>query len=201
MKLIGALLLSALSINTHAESQNIKLQCQEHKEGTNSKLTLSTTGIKFEISNSQKSCKSEFTYSKSTEGKELFIIKSWPTSDEFGENAQNDIFISSSPDKKAIYIGSIPVSANFINEKTYKNISQVGGSIYETIYIINANAISIQQPSKELMFSDTQCIYLKKDSNTCKNITGTFETPICIYNIEGRKILEEPSNCSSLSLE
>ncbi|MGL4317444.1 MAG: hypothetical protein ACRCTL_12625 [Pseudomonas sp.] len=199
MRPLGTILLVTISINTYADNQDTQLKCQEVNEGSVKKLELSDREVRFEVSQYKNSCDQIFTYSQTTGNKNLFIIKSWPTIDEFGENAKNDIFTTLLPDKKATLIGSIPVSANYINDYTYKNLSQTGGSIYETIYIIKARSISIQQPSKELMFSGSQCIYSKKHSGTCKEITGTFENPICIYNIGHRKILAPLPDCSGLS--
>jgi hypothetical protein len=198
MKTVISILLMTIGITAMAEESNISLHCQEETTNTGNNLTLQADNIEFTLLETQKTCTQEFKYRKSGTNKDLFTITSWPATDELGMNAQNDIFIASTHEKTAHYIGSIPVSANFTKENTYQNITQEGGSIYETIYFIESDKITIQEPHKELIFGDTQCIYSRKNSNTCDNYTGTYEEPLCIFNIDGRKILKKTMRCADL---
>lgn len=154
---------------------------------------------KITIPASEKSCNSNFLYNTSKDG--VTILLAGPNSDELGPNAQNDIYIISKNNANPKHIGSIPVAANPITRDQFKEISQVGGSIFETTYIINNNNIEIKPESLELIFADKQCILKKENSEKCVNISGTYEKPICIKNSNNRKILQNKSLCAELSKE
>ena len=70
--------------------------------------------------------------------------------------------------------------------------------MHETIHFLEGDQVKIEKPSKELIFSDTQCIHLMKNNKNCQELTGTLEEPICIYSDGERKILERSSSYSGL---
>lgn len=181
-----------------ADGSEKPLQCKERITQAGKILMLEGGNINFEISDTIKTCKSHFTYRKPLTQKEMYITKSLPNLDELGNNSQNDIFVATSPENKATYIGSIPVIAELVGPDTYRNIEQVGGSLYETIYLLGKNQIKIKELSAELIFSDTQCVFSPTNGNKCHDVTGTIDSPVCVQNINGRKTLTQLEECSSL---
>lgn len=127
------------------------------------------------------------------------MITSWPTDKELGLNAQRDLFIAPSKRSEAIYIGSIPVDATAISAGTYRSITQLGGSIYETVYVLHESSIKIKSPSRELIISDTVCLYKEQNDSACQPFTGTFDNPLCVYVYNGTKTLRNLTDCSDFS--
>lgn len=187
------------SINSLASSQEIDLACQEAVKSHGREVSLSTNDLEFKIKNPRRVCDSNFTYEFVALPNEKWMITSWPTDEELGLNAQRDLFISPSKKSEATYIGSIPVDAIAISASTYRSITQPGGSIYETVYIVHESSIKIKDPSREFIISDAVCVYKEQNDSVCQTLTGTFDNPLCVYIYNGRKILKDLSNCSELS--
>jgi hypothetical protein len=198
MKIFFTLCLLLLSLNLIADKSNIAINCQEAMTESGPALIVTVGKSKFVIKNQEDTCETDFEYIAPHSDKELPMIAAWPTTDELGVNAKRDFYRVSPSMQEAKYLGSIPVDATLISKNRYRSISQVGGSMYETVYFFDNNQINIETPSKELIILDTQCIYKNKDSNNCKHITGTFDKPICVYNYGNRRILASPSICSDL---
>jgi hypothetical protein len=53
-------------------------------------------------------------------------------------------------------------------------------------------------PSKELIISETECVYEKEGGSKCKNMSGTFKQPLCTLNFSGRKVLVGMENCAGM---
>ncbi|WP_134163372.1 hypothetical protein [Pseudomonas citronellolis] len=151
------------------------------------------------IDNTDKDCSSTYMYYKKSNNDT--VIFAGPSGDELGLNAQNDIFIKSETGKIAKSIGSIPVASIPGNDETYVNITQSGGSVFKTIYAIKDQEIDLIPSGLELIFSDTQCIYDTSNSQHCRNMTGTFEKPICIQQIDNKKILQPQEACADMEAE
>lgn len=185
-----------LSINSLASSEETDLACQEAANIDGREVSLSTNDLEFKIKNPRRVCDSNFTYDLVALPNEKWMITSWPTDEELGLNAQRDLFIAPSKKSEAIYIGSIPVDATAISTGTYQSITQLGGSIYETVYVLHEPSIKIKSPSREFIISDTVCVYKEQNGSVCQHLTGTFDDPLCVYIYNGKKILKDLSNCS-----
>ncbi|MCP1481911.1 hypothetical protein J2Y88_004222 [Pseudomonas chlororaphis] len=122
-----------------------------------------------------------------------------PGSDDLGLNAQNMIYFVLPGSKEANYIGDIPASATELEDGTYQNIVQSGGSVFESVYKLGSEKITILSPSRELIISDTQCVYQKKDSKVCKEMSGSFKKPLCVINYGGRKLVSDINECSGMN--
>lgn len=188
-------LLSIFSASAFAGDEEASLKCTE----ANSKeILLSTNGVEFTIKSPRRSCGSDFTYEGVALPNKKWMITSWPTDEELGLNAQRELFIAPSIKSEAVYIGAIPVDVVAISPNTYRNITQSGGSIYETTYIINELHIEIKSPSRELVISNSLCVYKKESDSACQTMTGTFDKPLCLYDDGKKKFLKELSSCSEL---
>lgn len=187
-----------LSFYSLAGREEASLVCQEITKTDEKHVILSGNELEFQIKNPRRDCDSVFSYEEIALPKKKWMITSWPTDNELGLNAQRDLFIASSMKSEANYIGSIPVDATTISTGRYRGIAQSGGSIYETIYILGETSIKIKSPGRELIFSDTSCIYKEQNSDLCHPLTGTFDNPLCVHIHNERKILTDLSNCSEL---
>ncbi|MCB2250741.1 hypothetical protein KTQ74_02450 [Pseudomonas chlororaphis] len=175
-----------------------QLDCKnEIVEG--SRIVLFSNRDIFFISNSARGCGSEYKYRDYSDGAKGFLIISSPGGDELGLNAQNMIYFVSLGSEKANYIGDIPASATELEDGTYQNIVQSGGSIFESVYKLSSEKITILSPSRELIISDTQCIYQRKDSKACKKMSGSFKEPLCVINYGGQKVAADMDECSGMS--
>lgn len=190
-----SLILSNASV---AENEATHFQCREAITEGKRSLILSADNINFRIQTSQSTCESPFEYQRLKSDSDKYLITSWPTSEELGVNAQRKLYMASPERPDAEYIGSIPVAAEIVGEGRYRNISQEGGSIHETIYFMRDAQLYIEKPSKELVIANTECVYLQGNHNDCKRMTGTFENPICVYSHDGEKTLADISICSEL---
>lgn len=193
------MLLIFFSINSLASGQEIDLACQEAVKFYGGEVSLSINDLEFKIKNPRRACDSIFTYEPVALPNEMWMITSWPTDEELGLNAQRDLFIAPSKRSEAIYIGSIPVDVTAISANTYRSITQLGGSIYETVYVLHEPSIRIKNPSREFIISDTVCLYKEQNDSACQYFTGTLDNPLCAYIYNGKKILKELSDCSDLS--
>lgn len=192
-------LLCFLGLCPLAVSEEAGLACQEVVKKYEKYVILSGNDMEFKIKNPRRACNSIFTYEAIAIPKKKWMITSWPTDDELGLNAQRDLFIASSMKSEASYIGSIPVDAAAISADRYRSVAQSGGSIYETVYLLGEASIKIESPGRELIFSDTACIYKEQNDDLCQPLTGTLDNPLCVYTYDERKILTDLSNCSELT--
>ena len=174
------------------------LECK-NADGTPSDLQLSLKNEIFSIKGSERGCGSEYTYREASNKMGRALIFSAPGSDDLGLNAQNLIYSVSMGSKEARYIGSVPASATELEDGGYKDVQQYGGSIYESIYMIGEDKISILSPSKELVISGSQCIYQKEESKSCVKMKGSFKKPLCVLNHTERKVLVDAAVCSGMS--
>lgn len=192
------LLLCFMSSYSLADSEGASLTCKEVAQADAKYVILSGSDMGFQIQSPRRACNSVFTYEAIMLPKERLMITSWPIDHELGINAQRDLFIASTNRSKARYIGSIPVDATAITAGEYRSIAQSGGSIYETVYILNEESIKIKSPSRELVFSDTVCVYKEQNGDVCQAVTGTFDDPLCVYVYNEKKILMTLFDCSEL---
>ncbi|AZE32920.1 hypothetical protein [Pseudomonas chlororaphis] len=179
-------------------STESQLDCKS-ESGEESGIALSSNREIFFIKNSARGCGSEYTYREYADGAKGFLVISSPGSDDLGLNAQNMIYFVPSGGKEVNYIGDIPASATELEDGTYQNIVQSGGSIFESVYKLSSEKITILSPSRELIISDTQCIYQRKDSKACKKMSGRFKKPLCVINYGGQKVAADIDECSGMS--
>jgi hypothetical protein len=192
------LLLCFMSFYSLAGSKEASLKCQEVTRSDGKHVILSANDLELKIKNPRRACDSVFTYESIMLPKEKMVITSWPTDDELGVNAQRDLFVALPGGAELSYIGSIPVDAVAISADRYRNIAQVGGSIYETVYLLGDHSITLETPGKELIFSDDACIYKDQNDDVCHILTGTFDNPLCVYIHNERKVMMDLSSCSEL---
>ena len=178
-----------------------QLQCKVFDESADTKvgLILSFEGEAFAIENSDRGCKSDYAYRASLNQSSTPLIFSYPTSEDMGLNSQIMIFAASIKDGSAEYIGSVPAGASELQDGSYKDIQQSGGSIYESIYRIEGREILTLTPGKELIVSGEQCVYKEKSGGVCKKMRGTFKNPVCVINYGSRKVLANVQECSDMS--
>lgn len=193
-----AIFLFFLACNSSASEENDELTCRAIGIGTGKDILLSKDDMEFSVKNSRRSCESRFSYEDIFLPNKKFMISAWPTEGEPGLNAQRDVFIAPSKKSEAVYIGSIPVDSTPIGENAYRSITQAGGSIHETTYLLTEKSLELKNPSKELVISDSLCVYNRESDSSCQILTGTFESPLCVYNYNGKKILKNVSSCSGL---
>jgi hypothetical protein len=174
------------------------LECKS-EAGSEGSVTLSSKDKIFLIKSSERGCGSEYTYKNFSGEAKGLLVTSFPGGDELGINAQNMIYFVPLGSKDAIYVGSIPASSTELEDGTYQNIVQSGGSIYKNIYKIESDKIDILSPSFELIVSDTQCVYQSESGEACKKISGTFEKPICVINYGERKVISDLIKCSGMT--
>jgi len=191
-------LLCLLGFYSFASEEDGGLTCKELDTRNGRDIFLSSNDMAFTIKSPRRSCNSRFTYEQINFPSEKWMITSLPTEEELGLNAQRELFIAPSKKSEAIYIGAIPVDAISIGTNTYRNLTQSGGSIYETVYQINESSVETKTPSRELVISDSLCVYEKESDSACQTMTGTFDKPLCLYTDGEKKILEESSSCSEL---
>lgn len=178
------------------EEVDNRLACK--KDDATGRTSLSSKENSFVIKEVDRGCDSEFTYKKYPGADGGVVIFSWPGSDELGVNAWNEVFIAALGEKEAKYIGTIPVMATEISDKTFKAVTQSDSSMYEEIYQISGDKIITLAPSKEVVIAGELCVYPEKDSVKCKNMKGTPKKPLCVFNYSGRKIFSDISECSTL---
>jgi hypothetical protein len=152
----------------------------------------------YSLKGSERGCGSEYTYREASNKMDRALIFSAPGSDDLGLNAQNLIYAVPMGNKEAKYIGSIPASATELEDGSYKDVQQSGGSIYESTYVVGDDKISILSPSKELIISGSQCIYQKEESTSCEKMKGSFKKPLCVLNHAERKVLADAAVCSGM---
>lgn len=188
------LMASALAFNV-AASEFEQAECspaQEQNEGVYISINKST----YHITEAGRDCHSNYLISKAKDG--TTTILAGPSQDELGENAQNIIYLLDPKSNNAVNIGSIPVSADPFGENKFIDISQSGGSIYQTIYLINKKTLTVLKPSYELSFSGSQCIYRNSSAKKCQQLEATFEAPICITQINEKKTLAPITMCARM---
>lgn len=178
-----------------------KLLCKDSDQDSDSEvgLVLSFEGGTFSLKNPDRGCRSDYIYREASDKPSDSVIFSYPTSDDMGLNAQVMIFSASAKGGEANYIGSIPASASELQDGSYKDIQQSGGSIYESIYRIDGAKVLTLTPSKELIISDEQCVYKEKSSSACRKMRGSFKHPICVFNYGERKVLADANECADMS--
>ncbi|WP_207882864.1 hypothetical protein [Pseudomonas sp. 30_B] len=191
-----SLALIILLIATAANAKSIYEPADCRTTGASKEIKIYVKGIPYQLGDSSKICDRNYSFIDSGDGST--IILAGPNSDELGINAQNEIYFASFGSRKAINIGSIPVRSDFIENKTFRDIAQIGGSLFETIYIINEDKLTIAYPSYELIFSDEQCIYKNESSKNCSQLKGTYKNPICAWQSGERKILANNDRCKDL---
>lgn len=86
-----------------------------------------------------------------------------------------------------------------MQDGSYKDIQQSGGSIYESIYRIEGREVLTLTPSKELIISDEQCVYKQKSGGVCQKMRGSFKKPVCVFNYGERKVLADANECADMS--
>ena len=194
------LLLSIYSGAVYSGSSEHSLICKEADQNADSaSLTLSFEGESFSLDNNDRGCRSDYVVRKVSGVENETIIFSYPTSDDMGINAQMMIFSAPAKGGKANYIGDVPVSASELEDGTYKNIQQSGGSIYENVYRIDSYKVVILTPGKELIISGEQCIYKENSDIGCEKMRGSFKKPVCVFNYGERRILADTKECAGMS--
>jgi hypothetical protein len=175
-----------------------QLECKNGSDVPD-ELTLSFKDKAFTLKNSERGCDSEYTYRDMSDKTKASFIFSAPGGDDMGLNAQNMIYAVMPGSNEAKYIGSIPVSAVELEDGSYKDIQQVGGSIYESVYVVSGEKISTVSPSKELVISGIQCVYQEKNDKACKKMQGSFKKPLCVLNYGERKVISKAKDCAGMS--
>jgi hypothetical protein len=188
------LLASALAFNV-AASEFEQAECSPNKEH-NEGVYISINKSLYHITEADRDCHSNYLISKTKDG--TTTILAGPSQNELGENAQNTVYLVEPKSNIAVNIGSIPVEAEPLGENKFVDISQSGGSIYQTTYKINKKSIAILKPTYELSFSGSQCILKNSNSKNCQQLQATFETPICITQINEKKILSPMTTCAEM---
>ncbi|MBD9503190.1 hypothetical protein IB256_20545 [Pseudomonas sp. PDM17] len=181
---------------TKANADSIYEQADCRKTESDAKIEIYANGALYQLENNSKTCDRYYSFIDSGDGS--MVILAGPSSDELGINAQNEVYLATSGSRKAIYIGSVPVRSDFIENKTFRDIAQVGGSLFETIYIIKDGKLTTAYPGYEFIFSDEQCIYNNEKSKKCTTLTGTYENPICAWQSGERKLLAKKERCEDL---
>lgn len=178
-----------------------KLLCKDSDQDSDSAvgLVLSFEGGTFSLQNPDRGRRADYIYRELSDEPSGSVIFSYPTSDDMGLNAQVMIFSASAKDSEASYIGSIPASASELQDGSYKDIQQSGGSIYESIYRIDGAKVLTLTPSKELIISDEQCVYKERSSSACQKMRGSFKHPVCVFNYGERKVLAGANECADMS--
>lgn len=132
-------------------------------------------------------CNFSFNVVENIDGKNNFGIFVGPSRNNFGANAQNDIYIKSSANGHLELAGSIPVGAEETLKGKYKYINQEGGARYLSFYSIKKTIVT-SKSTKALLIDGKYCI----DRNILRNISdnpakpckmkinATFKTPICL---------------------
>jgi hypothetical protein len=175
-----------------------QLECKKGSD-VPGELTLSFKEQVFTLKNSERGCESEYTYRDVSDKTKTYLVFSAPGGDDMGLNAQNMIYAVPPGSSEAKYIGSIPVSAIELEDGNYKDIQQVGGSIYESVYVVGDEKISTVSPSKELVISGVQCVYQEKNDKACKKMQGSFKKPLCVLNYGERKVISKAADCAGMS--
>ena len=177
-----------------------KLLCKDANQDSDSAvgLVLSFEGRTFSLKNPDRGCRSDYVYREASDEPSGSVIFSYPTSDDMGLNAQVMIFSAPPNGGEASYIGSIPASASELQDGSYKDIQQSGGSIYENIYRIDGAKVLTLTPSKELIISDEQCVYKERSSSACQKMRGGFKHSVCIFNYGERKVLAGANECADM---
>lgn len=176
---------------------DLQLECKSGGEVPD-ELRLSFKGQVFTLNNSERGCDSEYTYRDVSDKTKVPLIFSAPGGDDMGLNAQNMIYAVTPGSSEAKYIGSIPVSAVELENGSYKDIQQVGGSIYESVYVVGNEKISTISPIKELVISGVQCVYKEKNDKSCKKMQGSFRKPLCVLNYGERKVISRATDCAGM---
>lgn len=199
-RLIIVLLVSYIGLVVAGPTE-YQLLCKVFDQSVDSKggLTLSFEGGAFAIENPDRGCKSDYIYRVSFNQSSTPLIFSYPTSEGMGLNSQILIFVASIKDGSAKYIGSVPAGASELQDGSYKDIQQSGGSIYESVYRIEGREILTLTPGKELIISGEECVYKEKSGGVCKRMRGSFKNPVCVFNYGSRKVLANVQECSDMS--
>ncbi|WP_177413889.1 hypothetical protein [Pseudomonas sp. RU47] len=176
-----------------------KLLCKEVGSSEAVKLVLSVKEEVFTLEGSDRGCRSEYVYRAVPAEYGAPFIFSYPASDEMGLNAQVMIFSASAKEGMAHYIGSIPAGASELQDGSFKDIQQSGGSIYESIYRIEGHEVLTLMPGKELIVSDEQCVFKEKSGGACQKMQGSFRKPVCVFNYGERKVLADAKECVGMS--
>ncbi|MBP5956426.1 hypothetical protein ICA16_12195 [Pseudomonas anatoliensis] len=193
------LLLFIYSGAANSASIEHKLVCKEEGGNEAVELVLSFKEEFFTLLGSDRGCRSEYVYRVVSGDYSVPFIFSYPISDDMGLNAQVMIFAASANDGVAHYIGSIPASASELQDGSFKDIQQSGGSIYESIYRIEGQEVLTLTPGKELMISDEQCVFKEKSGGACQKMRGSFIKPVCVFNYGDRKVLADVKECADMS--
>ena len=149
-----AIIIILVTINAKAGSIYEQADCR--KTESNTKIEIYANGTTYQLGDNSKTCDRHYSFIDSGDGS--IVILAGPSSDELGINAQNEIYLAAPGSWKAINIGSVPARSDFIENKTFRDIAQVGGSLFETKYIIKDGKLTAY-PGYELIFFDEQCIY------------------------------------------
>lgn len=108
------------------------LHC-ERSSDTERLISLSYNEKIFYMENTERGCSSEYSY-KENRGEGGWIITSFSGFDDLGINAYNIVYLVSPGANDAIYAGEVPGSAVELEDGTFENIVQSGGSIYKSVY-------------------------------------------------------------------
>jgi hypothetical protein len=198
IRLIG-LLFSIYSGAAYSSSVEHGLVCKEADQNSDSaSLALSFEGEIFFLDNTDRGCRSDYVVREASGAENEVVIFSYPTSDDMGLNAQVMIFSALAKGGKANYIGDIPASASELEDGTYKDIQQSGGSIYKNFYRIEDFRDVILTRGKELIISGEYCVYKEIDAAVCQKVRGTFKKPLCVLNSGERKVFADMSECADM---
>ena len=181
-----------------SDALDSQLECKAGND-VPGELTLLLKDQVFTLKKSERGCESEYTYRDSSDKAKVSFIFSAPGSDDMGLNAQTMIYAVTPGNDEAKYIGSIPASAVGLEDGSYKDVQQVGGSIYESVYVVDGEKVSTISPGKELVISGVQCVYQEKDSNNCKKMHGSFKNPLCVLNYGERKVIAKADDCAGMN--
>lgn len=179
------------------DSAELPLQCKESVDSKGD-VYLSIEGVEYLVRNAKRQCSSEYLYRKKLGESKYSMIISLPASEDLGLNAKSVIYFISQGGYEAIYVGEVPTSATELENGSYQNIVQAGGAVYETVYKLESDKITILSPGKELVIADTECVYESSADSECKNMSGTFDKPLCLLNYSGRKVLVGMKRCAGM---
>ncbi|MGY2293695.1 hypothetical protein ACW9H6_28480 [Pseudomonas sp. SDO528_S397] len=177
--------------------QEIFLKCEKHN-GVEGQIDLLMGTRIIYVKNTERGCGSEYSYEELLDEKKGGVITSFPTSDDLGLSAKNIIYLVAQDGDEAVYAGEVPASATKLKPGVYEDILQSGGSIYKSVYVLDKGKVSTLYPVKELIVADSQCVYEKKNGKVCRDITGSFNRPLCVLDYGERKVKVDIAECSGM---
>lgn len=72
---------------------------------------------------------------------------------------------------------------------------------YKSAYKLYDDKVSTSSPTRELIISDTQCVYEEAHSKHCKTMSGSVKKPLCVFNYGDRKVKADVVECTGMNDE